>query len=533
MLGVVLVRGYLGRVLHELPYITGGDLYDHAVMANLTLTEGSGASYMTYPRGFHVLTAVMSRLTGLEPLELFAYVTPSFPLLTTLACYTLAHRLLGRTYAMATAFFTGLVLNIPWTNVIDSMYADQLAAQFTLVLMIAALGSLLISPSPRTGFLVALLGSTVVLYHSISSLILGMFLALVSVTVLPYLFLSRKNRSRGWYLFFSLALLGALSIVYAWAPYDLPRMMGAVLGLSEQGQTAQYSSRIVGDQPPRWLVALPTIISQSVVWLGLLGALLLLLGLRSIRPPQSLAAGLILAWLLVLFASSRTSLTGVPVRLNKEMGLPLAVLAALGFVTILRSVVGRHRSLKAMGAALVSLVLVLTVGQSLAFAGKPSPLLLMTDDFAAAGDWLRAHNEGGSIITSPYINGAMLAMSGYSTLQSVPESQLDNPRLLEPRFQAAASDVLYVYKHPDDERTREILAGHDVCYVVLHKRRPKGSLWASWRDNGIAPPHTFARETDLYRRVYENREVIIFEVGPQPGRSSPPREPVGNDTLPG
>ena len=54
-------------------------------------------------------------------------------------------------------------------------------------------------------------------------------------------------------------------------------------------------------------------------------------------------------------------------------------------------------------------------------------------------------------------------------------------------------------QHPGDERTRSILEENDVRYVVLHKRRPDID-WRSFRDR-----------TDLYRLVFENETVAIFE----------------------
>src|SRR3712207_9358509 len=82
-------------MLHDWPYPRGVDRYEHAVMTGMTLSEGSTESFMLYPPGFHILAAGISRLSGLEPLELFPPLAPAMLPLRALALYPLA-RPLGR-----------------------------------------------------------------------------------------------------------------------------------------------------------------------------------------------------------------------------------------------------------------------------------------------------------------------------------------------------------------------------------------------------------------------------------------------------
>ena len=81
-------------------------------------------------------------------------------------------------------------------------------------------------------------------------------------------------------------------------------------------------------------------VTQPVAWLGLLGALLVVGDLvatgeeSKLRAPANLT---ILLWALLLFLGSRTPLIGFPQRFGRDVGIPLAILAALAFVAILRS----------------------------------------------------------------------------------------------------------------------------------------------------------------------------------------------------
>lgn len=94
-----------------------------------------------------------------------------------------------------------------------------------------------------------------------------------------------------------------------------------------------------------------------------------------------------------------------------------------------------------------------------------------TPEISAAGDWLRAHNEGGNIVVSPRENQVpsrmMLAMGGYSAMQSYTEINI--------RYNLR---YLLLFKDPPG------------CGVVPY--------WTLFDD----PPHA---------TVFENSDVLIVE----------------------
>ena len=162
---LVLLRGYLGPLLHDWPYPRGVDRYEHAVMTGMTLSEGTTESFMLYPPGLHFLAAEICRLTGLEPLEALPVVAPLLLLLPALALYALARRLWGWEYGVAAALLSGVILVGPYLHFAEARYPNFIGTQFLLVMAVAALTSLYASPSARGGLLLALLGSSTVLYH--------------------------------------------------------------------------------------------------------------------------------------------------------------------------------------------------------------------------------------------------------------------------------------------------------------------------------------------------------------------------------
>ena len=113
----------------------------------------------------------------------------------------------------------------------------------------------------------------------------------------------------------------------------------------------------------------------------------------------------VLLWAVLMFVGSRTSFSGFPQRFGRDLGVPLALLAALALVTILRSLprdtapaILHHLR---RGAPVRDLVGV-RAAQSLKWAQAPSFHMMMTPRIAAAGDWLEEHNKGGNIIVSPH-----------------------------------------------------------------------------------------------------------------------------------
>jgi hypothetical protein len=477
----------------------------------MTLSGGSTESFMLYPPGFHFLAAQISRLSGLEPLAVFPILAPALLLLPALACYALANRLWGWECGAAAALFSGLILGGTYQHFAEARYPNFIGTQFLVVLAVAALvGAYASPPSVRGGLLLAILGSSTVLYHQIAGYTLAVVLAFVGLLFLPYLFL--RDRPRGVALFLSLALLGLLSVFYAWDTYDLGRLVLGLLGSEEEtGRGGEAVAMAIGTKPTYDLGHLLATTSQPVAWLGLLGVLFVTGELlrRRVGAPQALAYLTALLWALLLFVGSRTSYSGFPDRFERDFGIPLAIFAALALVAISRSVWRRRGAALAVACAAALLAGVLVGAQAvwnLEQAAGPSPRLKDRPPppaVAAAGSWLEEHNEGGSIVATPYLNyvpsRGMLAMGDYTGMQSYDAARIRRDRDLPPFGAGPLWDALWVLNHPQGERTRRIMAENDVRYLVFHKRYPG----ADWR--------AFERRKDHYRPVFENRSVIIFE----------------------
>jgi hypothetical protein len=179
-------------------------------------------------------------------------------------------------------------------------------------------------------------------------------------------------------------------------------------------------------------------------------------------------------------------------------------------VGVVRALRAAHKPLT-FGVTLLAVVLVAsTVGvqavRNLEQAAGPSPRLKdrpPPPQIVAAGRWLKEHNEGGNILATPYLayvpSRGMLAMGGFTGMQSYDAARIRRGRDLPPFGAGPLWAALWVLQHPDGEHTRKILEKNDVRYLVFYKYFPT----IDWRP--------FESREGSYKVAFENESVIIFE----------------------
>ncbi len=506
-LAVILVltacRVYSGVVRFEWPYVSGGDQFSHAVMAEQMLAHGQYPGYLIYPPGFSALTAVVCRFAGLTPLALFPVLAPMLLVVTALGAYALATRLWGWEYGLGAAALSGLVLTGAFNGFAGGRYPDLISAFFLLVMTVAALITVYEAPTVRSAVLVAVVGAAAVFYHSVATLYAAVLFVLVALICLPYL-LHGRHRRETRALLLALAGVAVLAACYAIYVYN----PGGILG--GKSSTGGAVSIVLGSQAPASQGALLKELGPPIVWFGILGVAALAASLRWLRrPAQVLAAATVVAWCVVMYLGSRTSLDGFPQRFERDLGAPLSVMAAFGIGLIVRSLPIRgaaSRTVPAVAAAtaciLAAVMLLAQTGHAVNTSDRSAGELL-THRVAAAGQWLAQHNTGGTIISTPYMNAgvtnrAVLAMGGYTGLQSYSPFRIAHPRSLPTAGKTPLLDSQEVLLHPQSCQSANILVRQDVRYVVLYRV-----------GNGADLP-AFAADPAHYQQAFENPSVIIY-----------------------
>jgi hypothetical protein len=581
VLALTAVRAYAGPIRHDWPYLRGSDQFSHAVMAEQMLAHGSYTTYLIYPPGFSTLTAVICRVSGLTPLALFPVLAPALLVLTTAAAYALATRLWGWEYGLVAAALSGLVLRGPYASFAEGRYPDLTAAYFLLVMLVAALITLYGSATVRSAVLVAVIGGSVVLYHSVATLYLALLLAAVAIVGLPYLLLRMRRPRAGppgerraepgaaalgaaapadrpagvrdegrtavrqaeapgtraearaerradgraearrlaGSLTLALAGLGALAVAYAAYTY--------LLGKSGAGTSATSTavSIAVGSQPVLSVTNVLSALSSSVVWLGLFGLAAVAAGIRYLRRPgQVLAALTLIGWCGLMYAGSRTAADGFPQRFERDLGGALSVLGALGAGLILQSLVrwrAPRRAVAALAAVAAAAVVAVAGVQALRAAvaeSHPVHTGILDPQVAAAGTWLGQHNNGGTIISTPAMNSG-ITNRAVLAMGGYTGLQAYSPfRIAHPRSLPTAGRAPLL----------------DSQEVLLHPASCRSAGIFAAQDVRYVVLYRLGRAADLagfradparYHRVFENPSVVIYAPSHAPGKSCPATSP--------
>jgi hypothetical protein len=515
-LAVVLVltalRTYSGVVRYDWPYIRGGDEFSHAVMAEQMLAHGQYNSYLIYPPGFSALTAVICRFAALTPLQLFPVLAPMLVVVTALGAYALATRLWGWEFGLGAAALSGLVLTGAYNGFAEGRYPDLISAFFLLTMTVTVLVALFQAPSFRSGVLVAVVGATPVLYHSVATLYLVVLLAVVAVICLPYLLYTRHGREAR-VLLLSLAGVAVLSACYGVYIY---RLSGG------HSATSSAVSIVLGSQAAPGPAGVLKELGPPIVWFGLLGVAALAVGLRYLaRPGQVLAVLTVVAWCVIMYLGSRTAADGFPQRFERDLGAPLSVTAAFGIGLIVRSLTAQRLSsqsgtsrargrekqtllgIAAATTAVLAAVMVLWQTGHAVAASDRSAGVIVPRPVEAAGQWLARHNTGGNIISTPAMNPAVtnrgvLAMGGYTGLQSYQPYRIAHPRSLPTAGKTPLLDSQEVLRDPRSCQSGNILVNQDVRYIVLYKFHSGADLAG------------FSADPSRYQRAFDNASVIIY-----------------------
>jgi hypothetical protein len=304
-------------------------------------------------------------------------------------------------------------------------------------------------------------------------------------------------------LLVSLVAAALLSACYAAYIYHLGTL------LTGSPVAAAVATSDIGTQRPHRPAYLLTALGPAIVWLGVFGLAALLAGLRYLRAPsQVLAVLTVLMWCVMMYAGSRTSADGFPWRFERDAGAPLVVAGTFGFGLILASLPRAQVSRQALawmaaaGAACLTVALVVLPAAGNLAAGVQARGHVVSRSVAAAGIWLRQHNSGGTIITTPDMNGvtnrAVLAIGDYAGLQSYFPRRIRHPRAAPPAGRQPLIDTRQVLSHPGACESARIVARDDVRYVVLSKFSHHANLTV------------FRADLTRYRPVFQDPSVIIY-----------------------
>lgn len=381
----VIRLSYLNQWTYQYLVPPGGDGANHARITE-TILNGGIRLVATYHILWHLLTAWVAKIYHLNSITAMAYLAPGLLVSGSVAMFIFNKKFFGWSAGVVTLILFGLMSRQPIQTLTDGGFPNVLAAATVLPLTLAALIIWYEKPRKVVYGLLFFLMLLVLLYsHHITTLyalpIIGIFMAV------QFVFWLKRRGVPAYLAIFVFPVLYLLLVILA--KLFLSLHLGSSSDLTANIVRLDWSwpfIHLIGrlDNPHAWLpiTSYPEVLGEAVVWLGALGAVAAIgYFLINGQSRQGRAALILLLWGLIVLAGSQTEAIGFPIRLSRDLAIPLCLLAGLFFQAIADFC--RPRGLS-WGFPVVAIIIGLLLGlpsysDRLAAAQAPSELIYYTE----------------------------------------------------------------------------------------------------------------------------------------------------------
>jgi hypothetical protein len=269
-----------------------------------------------YPLGWHLLTAIVAKIAGWDPLTAIRLIGPVLLVLPIPVLYFVGKRLFTETAGALAALIWSFLALAPIRAYGDGNYPNMLAG--SVLLPVGLLFLLMVVRRPERKIMVptvAIFIALALVHHL--TFIYSLLLALPLLFWWSWQVLSRPGRQRAW-----LNLTASTIIVVGGAglllwPFYQPLLGPFLKQLTSQGSLA-FSFGAAST--PVSLSRLLEIHNPLFIVLGVAGVLLILMA-KIDRATSVLMVG----WIGLLWLLSTTSIFGLPERFARELAIPLAL----------------------------------------------------------------------------------------------------------------------------------------------------------------------------------------------------------------
>lgn len=333
VLGVIAFFAYRNQLIFRYAVPPGGDAASHNRIVELIL-NGKIREAIHYHIVWHLLVAGISRISGTLPITVMAWVGPGILVLGSAVLFLFNRRYFGFIAGLVSAIVLGLMSFQPLQTLNDGGFPNVLATTIVLPLTLMALVFLLNSQKKVLAIPLFLVMLVVLFFsHNFTPLYGLATMAIFTVVALP-IWLRRRGHS--YFIVFGslvgVALLGLLiaKIVFSTESFS-------ATGLASQFARVDFSwpfFHLTGklDNPNAMLdvTSYPDALGPILIYLGIPGVLLaagyVIFGQWS---PRAQASLLLLIWVTLVFGLSQAPAVGFPVRLTRDLAVPLALLSGL------------------------------------------------------------------------------------------------------------------------------------------------------------------------------------------------------------
>jgi hypothetical protein len=313
--------------VHRFGYISapGGDLYNHFTHIRELVEQGLPAFFSGYPKLFHLIVMIGIGLTGMDALRVMLYLYPLLIIGAGWSAYALLRSLKGEWAGVMALFGTLFVANQPLQTLYDGGFPNYMSVAIWLPLVLLGvtyLDKTRLAEQAKGAALISGAGLLILITHHFSA-----FYLLVLAAGAALLNRKRYGRYFVWLVVAILLILatpfgsGARNILAGVLIFD-----GSFPFLHIVGKLDNPNALI-----PFW--GFPDYFTPVIFWFGLSVVGLIIYAWRlGKRLPQAVSLLAILS--LTLMLASQVALFGFPLRLARDAGVPLLLLACYGIATL-------------------------------------------------------------------------------------------------------------------------------------------------------------------------------------------------------
>jgi hypothetical protein len=342
---LLFLFSYGNQLIYRYVVPAGGDALGHNTIVSAIL-NGNIAQIFQYHTAWHVTVALTSLLTHIRPITLMAWFAPGLLVTMGLALYYFNARFYGRIAGLASLVIIGFFSLQPLQTLSDGGFPNVLAAGTVLPLVFIIFEWLF--REERSQAIWGIFGiSLVALFfsHHITT-IYALPILIIAALIFLLQRAASQGKSIGWII---LGLAFAIPIGLILAGWFLNTSNTSVAALARAFVTMdwawpfiQFTGKLDNPNAMWELGQYPNAIGELVVYLGVLGALCAFVyWFIPSQTSQWRASIILILWTGLLLWASQTPAVGFPVRLARDLAVPLALLGGI-FVQFVHSFITKR-----------------------------------------------------------------------------------------------------------------------------------------------------------------------------------------------
>jgi hypothetical protein len=337
---------FSNQLIFEYQVPAGGDAVNHNIITQTIMREPLQA--LNYHTAWHIIVALISSVTTIPTITVMAWLAPLLLFTMGLALYAFNRYFFGQIAGVASLILIGFFSYQPLQTLQDGGFPNVLAAGTVMPLIFIALDKLF-TAQQKGRFAALFIGTLILLvfsHHIVTLYTLPIIGLLLFMELLRYL------RRVGVALPLILIVLALITVAgfYGLVWLTNSPLAGSAGSLLKQFMTIQTSYpfiTLIGkleNSNAIWpLEIYPNGIGEAIVYLGIGGLLVATYqAFRQRGQHQFRGYFLLIVWAVILFAGSRMAGLGFPVRLARDLAIPLALLGGVFIQTIISFILTRR-----------------------------------------------------------------------------------------------------------------------------------------------------------------------------------------------